>query len=189
MKKNHKYCFFALVLFTGILLLTGGCKKKDTPLEIGQTYAGGIIFYLDNTNQHGMVCAPSDQSTGIAWSNGAFISVAGAYGSSTGTGKANTEAIVAAQGSGNYAAKLCYDLVLNGYSDWFLPSHSECYNMYTSLQLMRDIGNFAHPPTIYWTSTEATASLAYSQYGNDGYLPTGGYYKNSAYNVRAVRAF
>lgn len=188
MRKSQNFRFLSLLLITGlVLLLTVSCKKKDDPLAIGQTYAGGIIFYLDNTNLHGFVCAPTDQSTASVWWNGAFISVAGAYGSSIGTGKANTEAIVAAQGPGNYAAKICNDLVLNGFSDWFLPSHSESFYMYTNLQLMRSIGNFAN--SIYWTSTEATASLAYSQYGNDGYLPTGGYYKNSAYNVRAIRAF
>jgi hypothetical protein len=189
MRKNLKFCFFALVLFTGILLLTDSCKKKEDPLEIGQTYAGGIIFYLDNTNLHGLVCAPTDQSTALAWWNGSYVTISGAYGSSIGTGKANTEAIVAAQGSGNYAAKLCNDLVLNGYSDWFLPSKSECFYMYTNLKLIRNIGNFAGTDAIYWSSTEATASLAYSQYGSDGYLPTGGYYKNSAYYVRAIRAF
>jgi hypothetical protein len=42
-----------------------------------------------------------------------------------GTGNTNTNLIVAVQGNGNYAAKICYDLVLNGYSDWFLPSRDE----------------------------------------------------------------
>lgn len=35
--------------------------------DIGADYAGGIIFYLDETGRHGGVCAPSDQSSGIHW--------------------------------------------------------------------------------------------------------------------------
>ena len=31
------------------------------PLTIGTTYAGGIVFYINGTGQHGLVCASSDQ--------------------------------------------------------------------------------------------------------------------------------
>jgi len=34
-----------------------------TPLAIGMSYGGGIIFDLDSSGQHGLVCAPSDQGT------------------------------------------------------------------------------------------------------------------------------
>ena len=34
---------------------------------IGGYVNGGIVFYIDGTGQHGLVCAPSDQSTGAAW--------------------------------------------------------------------------------------------------------------------------
>jgi hypothetical protein len=95
--------------------------------------------------------------------------------------------IVAAQGEGNYAAKLCYDLVLNGYDDWYLPSKSECFAMYFNLHIYRGMGNFADE--LYWSSTEASIGNAYSQYSNDGYPPNGGYFKSSAYHVRAIRAF
>ena len=192
MKKNHRIFIYSLVLIIGlVLLLTNSCEKDNDPitLTIGQSYGGGIIFYLDNKKQHGLVCAPTDQSTALPWWNGSNV-VTGAIGSDIGSGKSNTEAIVAAQGAGNYAAQICNDLTLNGYSDWFLPSKSECYYMYFNLKIMKNIGDFGEAPdALYWSSTEASYNLAYSQYGNDGYLPTGGYYKNSAYYVRAVRAF
>jgi hypothetical protein len=40
-----------------------GCQ-----LKIGDTYAGGIVFYLDTADAcHGLVCAPSDQGQNIKW--------------------------------------------------------------------------------------------------------------------------
>ncbi|MCF8269961.1 MAG: collagen-like protein, partial [Crocinitomicaceae bacterium] len=41
-------------------------------LAIGQTYQGGIIFYLDASGCHGLISAPTDQITGIQWYNGSY---------------------------------------------------------------------------------------------------------------------
>jgi hypothetical protein len=186
-------CELQYGLFLNMLLLglfASSCTKDDSSpevkLAIGDTYEGGIIFYLDDTKQHGLVCAPTDQSTSATWSNGSDITT-GAVGSDIGTGQSNTTIIVNLQGDGNYAAKICDDLVLNGYDDWFLPSKSECFSMYFNLKIYKNMGDFSD--NLYWSSTESTVNLAYSQYANDGYGPTGGYYKSTAYSVRAVRAF
>ena len=188
---NNKSLIHSLLLisFTALLLksCTEGTNDEDPiTYSIGQSHAGGIVFYLDDTEQHGLVCASTDQSAAIPWSNGSDINT-NAFGSDIYTGMANTATIVAAQGPGSYAAQICYDLVLNGYDDWFLPSKSECFSMYFNLAILNDIGDFADE--LYWSSTEASTNNAYSQYSNDGYPPNGGYYKSSAYHVRAVRAF
>jgi hypothetical protein len=153
---------------------------------IGENYGGGIIFHVDASGQHGLICALEDQSPALPWSNGNNI-ITNATGSGIGAGKINTETIVAAQGVGSYAAQICNSLILNGYNDWFLPSDAECFAMYFNLKTMRSLGSFAD--TLYWSSTEASIDNAYSQYGKDGYPPNGGYYKNSTYPVRAARAF
>ena len=171
------------------LLFTNSCKKEEkeeTKLYIGDYYAGGIIFYIDDTKKHGLVCAPSDQSTGITWHNGSNVTT-NALATDYNTGAANTDKIIAAQGPGTYAASICKDLVLNGYSDWYLPSKGECFQMYFKLHLMNEIGDFADE--LYWSSTEASIGNAYSQYSNDGYPPNGGDYKNMLLHVRAIRAF
>ena len=42
--------------------------KTTTPAYIiGQSYGGGIIFYIDGTGQHGLISATTDQSTGAPW--------------------------------------------------------------------------------------------------------------------------
>lgn len=184
-----KFLLQTLILFGGILFLMNSCSVDEEPaakLEIGTEYGGGIIFYVDSTGQHGFICASYDQGTAVIWNNGTNL-ITNATGIGFGTGKANTAAIVSVQGNGNYAAKICSDLDINGYDDWYLPSKSECFSMYFNLKTMRGLGHFTD--AIYWSSTEASIGNAYSQYSNDGFPPNGGYYKNTAYYVRAVRSF
>ena len=188
-KEKMKYWILSLAIISCLLVITNSCTKDDpavTKFEIGQNYGGGIIFYIDSTDQHGLICASYDQSDAVKWSNGTNL-VTNAIKTGMGDGKANTLAIVASQGTGDYAAQICNDLDINGYNDWYLPSKSECFNMYFNLKIMRSLGNFTD--AIYWSSTEASINNAYSQYSNDGYPPTGGYYKNTVNHVRAIRAF
>ena len=156
--------------------------KKETQLAVGTYYQGGIIAYLDNTNQHGFIAAPDDQSTGIQWYNGNYNDT-GATGTTIGTGKSNTAIIVQMQGLAVYAAKLCDDLVLNGYSDWFLPSKDELNMLYQNRNL---IGGFTNG--YYWSSSEYEYGYAWCQNFLNGSQDNYGL-KSNTYRVRAVRAF
>lgn len=69
--------------------------------------AGGLIFYIDGTTYY--EAAPSDQSTGIVWSNITNVLI-GTTGTAIGTGKQNTLDIIGQAGHANSAAKLCNDL-------------------------------------------------------------------------------
>jgi hypothetical protein len=149
--------------------------------DIGQSYGGGIIFYIDGTGQHGLIAAPSDQSTGIQWYNGTNT-LTYATATAIGTGNANTNTIVSNQGAGNYAAKLCYDLVLGGYSDWYLPSKDELVLLYLNKVI---IGSFAI--NNYWSSSEANYTEAWSLYTGSG--SQANYFKYGTFYVRAIRSF
>jgi len=72
-----------------------------------------------------------------------------------GKGLENTIAIVNGTTDANCAAKLCYNLTLNGYSDWFLPSIQELYQMSTEL---RKAGVSIHYSA--WSSTQVDADFA-----------------------------
>jgi hypothetical protein len=140
---------------------------------------------------HGIIAAPSDQSTGIVWWNGSYTET-GATGTALGTGQANTTAIVNSQGTRSYAASLCDDLVLGGYSDWYLPSKDELNKLYqnigqgNALGLGDNVGGFAPEP--YWSSSELNNGSVWFQRFTDG---TGGdLNKDDSYPfVRAVRTF
>jgi uncharacterized protein YjdB len=119
--------------------------------------AGGLVFYdAGNYSTYGwryLECAPSDLSTGIQWYNGTYLSIS--TGTAIGSGASNTAAIVAAQGSGVYAAELCADFTLNGFSGWYLPSYEELHLVYTNLET-KSLGNLASAN--YWTSTQYNAN-------------------------------
>jgi len=152
-----------------------------SPADIGDSYEGGIVFYLGYDTGIGLVAADSDQSTGIQWYNGSYTTT-GATATGIGTGGANTTTIVANQGVGSYAAQLCEDLDLNTYTDWFLPSMYELNQMHAQKGV---IGGFVDD--YYWSSSEHYSIEAWVQY-----FGTGSQYsriKNDSYRVRAVRAF
>lgn len=118
--------------------------------RVGETgQAGGIVFYAGNNYANGwryMEVTPGDLSEGIQWWNGSVVAISTQY--DVGSGKANTEAIIAAQGEGSYAAKLCQDYSSGGYDDWFLPSELEWANIRNKLS-----ADF-FTSTGYWTSTQ-----------------------------------
>lgn len=114
----------------------------------GEYLNGGYIFYVDETGEHGLVCALSDQSKDAIWSSNA---PAGAAGRAVGTGNQNTADIVLGCPEEGIAARLCYDLEMNGYSDWYLPSIDELLLMYTNLHLN---GSGSFDDHFYWSSTQ-----------------------------------
>jgi len=153
-------------------------------IGIGQQFGGGIIFYIDGTGNHGLIASPTDQSVGAQW---------GCYPTSTketsiaiGKGKANTKAIVNECSETGIAARICDNLVLNGYSDWFLPSKDELNQIFLNKNF---IGGFANG--YYWSSSEniskSTSNYTWNQFfgtGGQGYAT-----KNTKCCVRAIRAF
>ena len=148
----------------------------------GTTYQGGLVFYIDNTGQHGLVCATTDQSTGAAWGC-TGTNIVGADGVTVNSGKQNTIDIINGCITDGIAAKICYNLDLNGFNDWFLPSLAEMNLMYNFK--VNGYGSFAD--NYYWSSTEYSANSARYVLFSNGSPGYNG--KDSMYNVRAIRAF
>ena len=142
---------------------------------------GSITFYLDSTGQHGLVCAPNDQGNYQWGCYGTDI-----VGTSTafGTGQANTNLILTGCSDRPIAASVCDDLVLNGYSDWYLPSQGDLQLMYTQLLLLGSAGlGTSH----IWSSTQWDISQGQYKSFFNGYDYTNP--KEWYLTVRAARSF
>jgi hypothetical protein len=157
-------------------------------LAIGDSYKGGKIAYILQSGDlgysaaclHGLIAAPSDQSPGTGWgcSGGTMI---GGTSIDIGTGQANTTIIVNGCLEPAIAARLCNDLVLNGYSDWYLPSKDELHELFLN---QNAIGGFDYN-SAYWSSSEASENLAWKE----GISGPGFNDKSYPDRVRAVRSF
>lgn len=187
------YTAFSATATSGILSCTphyDSCNTTGTPrtlsvtvnfpCTVGSQVGGGIVFYVGNGKCY--VTPTSDQSNGAQWYNGSFNTTS-ATGIAIGTGQSNTATIIASQGPGYYAAKVCDTLTLGGFTDWFLPSWGELDQMYIQQNI---IGGFNYPG-YHWGSTEIDAIHAYSR---DSY--NGGnteIHKNMVLPVRCIRGF
>ncbi|MES2139258.1 MAG: DUF1566 domain-containing protein [Bacteroidota bacterium] len=188
-----KKIFYVLQIMVCAIILSS-CEKENQNLsvakpkpkpafKIGQAYGGGIVFYVDDSGQHGLVTSTSNQSSSMRWFNGSFVETA-ATGTKVNTGFNNTEAIIKAQGTGVYAASICGKLELNGYNDWFLPSKDELNLLYMqkAAGVIVDFEN-----DFYWSSTENSYNGAWSQSFSNGANSSAN--KDGMYDVRAIRAF
>jgi len=161
--------------------------------QIGDFRHGGIVFWIDPLNpKHGMVVSMENLNNNLKcnWSQGAN-QVTGASGTAIGTGKTNTETIIAAHGPGNYAAYICHTYTYGIYSGWHLPSVDECYEVYLNITAVA-AGLAANGGQaisgLYWASNENGqdyAALKYLSSGGGG----GGVKIGYPQRVRAVREF
>jgi len=164
-------------------------KIGVTTHAIGDSYGGGIVFFVYDGGQHGLIAATADQSAGIRW-NGGSDTYTRARADGIGAGLKNTAIIIANQGpvdGSAFAATVCneYSVTVDGvtYGDWYLPSKHELDLLY----IERDtVGGFT--TNYYWSSTEFDISLAWNQdFYNGNQFNV--YKFITYYSVRAVRAF
>ena len=171
----------------------------STTYSVGDFAQGGIVFWVDETGQHGLVAAKEDQSTGVRWYAGTYGNTQ-AKGDGPFSGEANTSIIIAAQvaigdDGSTYAARICNELqVTEGgktYGDWYLPSKEELNLMYQNKATIDATagvnGGSGFASAFYWSSSESNSNSAWLQYFDGGFQRD--YGKNLTYYVRAVRAF
>ncbi len=151
---------------------------------MGSTFGGGLVFYNDGA-AHGLVCAPTDQSSGAEW--GCYGTAIGGTLTAINTGAANTNAIVLGCTTAGIAARICDTLTSGGYTDWYLPAKDELNLMYVNLHT-QSLGGFAS--NYYWSSSENAGNEttnAWTQSFSNGSQSNAS--KLSTNYVRAVRAF
>ena len=164
----------------GIPIWDGG-----STLTVGSNYGGGVLAYIFHPGDagyvvgevHGLIASSID--LGLSqW--GCWGTSTGGNGTAIGTGAANTLAILSSCNDTTCAAYLCHAYRGGGFSDWYLPSQDELNWIFINRVAIG--ANY----WAYWSSTEASANVAWVQYFS------GGTYSNDKYNtlnVRAIRSF
>ena len=183
------------------LLLAGiASNAQQRQFKIGDTLQCGIVFHIEKdtfNRQHILIASMKDQSTGIAWYNGQFVSIFATRDILFDRG--NAEAVIRMQGNGNYAATLCQNFSLNDSTCqtrdtlWYLPSVSELRLMY---QVLDSSGRLSFAKEGYWSSVEFTdennpqktkqKKAMIVDFFNGRSLSNN---KSNKYHVRAIREF
>jgi len=132
--------------------------------EVGDYMFGGVIVWIDDTGYHGRVVAEAPAWSGpLLWStNQVYVdsndeTSAGGACPTCNTdidGSDNTQRIVDYYSSSSEsapAAEYAYNLVYNGYDDWYLPNVWEVMKIEAYSGLWTPAGNIQYG---YWASTE-----------------------------------
>ncbi|WP_066755590.1 DUF1566 domain-containing protein [Crocinitomix algicola] len=135
--------------------------------EIGDFAQGGVVVWVDETGQHGIVCAKNDIVGTYRWFSGSYGRTR-ADGNGPLAGKMNTSLIISGlliygDDGGDYAAALCNELVKTedgiSYADWYLPSMEELELISVNRELIDATatanGGTAIVFSPYWSSTES----------------------------------
>jgi len=158
--------------------------------EIGDLVQGGIVFFVVETGEHGLVAATEDLGS-YQW--GCMgTSISGADGTAMGTGLQNTLDIVAGCSTTPIAASESLSYESDGYTGWYLPSKDELIEMYNTIGNGGYEGNLGGFETsdspYYWSSSENSNNFVQVVNFNNG--DTGSNYsKINPFRVRAIRSF
>jgi Protein of unknown function (DUF1566) len=129
-------------------------------MNIGETYGGGVIFYVDHVGLHGLIAGETDISIHSA---------------------ANKPETLLSW----YKAKsACDTWFVNGYNDWFLPNRNQLHQLYLNKDI---ICGLSDTNANYWSSSEYYVNIAWEQYFHNGHQSLNN--KNNLNRVRPIRAF
>lgn len=115
-------------------------NKKPLELKVGQKHLGGIIAYLDDTGEHGLVCAENDVSSSK------FIET---Y-------------------EWDEAQIICNELILNGYISWSLPSLEDLKKMYKNRYIIGGFQSSSSSWSGYWSRSESDKNNVWTLFFENG---------------------
>ena len=166
-----------------------------SPHYLGESFGGGIVFYVYDNGKHGLIVSTEDQSTGVnasTFTSSNCCSTTNAIRDGINAGISNTERIIVMQGSGNYAALIAANYKGGGYGDWYLPSIAELKLIILNSQyIMSTFINPLDQYKTYWSSNENPINNK-QIWANYLTIDLGNYiakYGNPSVRVRAIRSF
>jgi hypothetical protein len=173
----------------------------STTYSVGDFAQGGVVFWVDETGEHGLVCAKkenSGQGGAYRWSYGSSWYTP-SFGNGPYSGEMNTFLIIAHVGEGTallYAAEYSGWVTMTEggkqYGDWYLPSRIELGLMYDNKAIINTTalanGGSAFTSDFYWSSNPHTTN--YKAWGRDFGTGQASYVDRADWHrVRAIRAF
>lgn len=173
----------------------------STKYTVGDFAQGGIVFWIDETGEHGLVCTKTEESGqggAFRWSYGSSWYTS-SFGNGPYSGEMNTFLIVAHVGEGTallYAAEYCgwVNITEGGkqYGDWYLPSSIELGLMYDNKDIINTTalanGGSAFTSDFYWSSNSHGSN--HKAWGRDFSTGQASNEERSEWHrVRAIRAF
>lgn len=179
----------------GDILCTDNSIVKPSAWPVPGKTAKGIVFYVDNTDEHGWAVHLQDQANSIAW-GGWTIDIPSLPNYTNDRvaitdidGFTNTQRIRAAGNASTYPAAYAVDFN-NG---WYLPSmgqlsllYSEIVAVNASLQLVGGTLFYMNSAWVYWSSTEFNPYNVYGIYCNGDLFRVG---KTENHSVRSICDF
>jgi len=161
---------------------TGKEGTKVARYNVGDKFGGGIIIFVDDTGEHGLITAPNDQSNRAEWGcNGILVGA-----SNLTDGMTNTKKIVDRCGR-RTAARMCDTLTIGGFTDWYLPSQYELNLIYQNAIAIGNLSSGVYCSSTEYSQRENTTNCWNQNFGKNGKQ----FYwdKNRKYFVRAIRKF
>jgi hypothetical protein len=193
-----------VLMSNGTTWVSSSNTSDNTTHAIGESYGGGIIFYVYDGGKHGLIAATNDQSSDAKWdlSKG---NETRAKANGIGAGIRNTTTIIISSeisqrkssddknwsfDSEDFAAVICNEYsksetansLETTYGDWYLPSKYELNLLYLK---RTTVGNFAADK--YWSSSESDKDKAWSINFNTS--SDSAEDKTNKNRVRAIRNF
>ena len=173
--------------------------------QVGDLIFGGVICFVDETGQHGLICSPVDVVSAMQWAGGSALNLSNAQADGLYTGEMNTTLIIANEAVHYFsscAAMSCAaytSSTINApgtpdYGDWYLPSVVELQQIYNNKAAINAAiaSTPSYLPIInvrYWSSVELHYNISHAYYFDMGSGTQGDEFKTNTYHVRAVKRF
>jgi len=172
-----------------------GYHCDGTPIQIGDFYQGGIVFYIDESGEHGIICSFNELGY-FKWASSEcysaypnqFSTNAGLFTADENTTNILNSSFCLEEG---YASFEAYTYEYGDYNDWYLPSKDEISEICSSIGYYVIEGESLQIENswFYWSSTYYNNGSAY--YSGHNYNGCVDDYFNIGYNLhmRPIRYF
>ena len=114
-KKASRLRQWIICLLASMSMVIVSSLASAAPPQLGESYGGGVVVYVDASGQHGLVAAKADITGHSFQKEEGFFNW--------------------------YGAKDAANAFVEGYSDWFLPNKEQLHQLYLNRSFLVGIGN------------------------------------------------